>query len=61
MSAPAGEWDARDQLGHVAVDHRCACTPRERDPVMPVDHEVRLTELDRNDRWKGAVGERALE
>jgi hypothetical protein len=29
--------------------------------VVTVDHEVRLAELDRDDRWEGAVGERALE
>jgi hypothetical protein len=60
MSAPA-ERDARDELGHVGVDHLCASTPREGGAVVTVDHEVRLTELDRNDRREGAVGERALE
>jgi hypothetical protein len=29
--------------------------------VVAVDHEVRLAELDRDDRREGAVGERALE
>ena len=29
--------------------------------MVTVDHEVRLTELDRNDRREAAVGERALE
>ena len=29
--------------------------------MVTVDHEVRLPELDRNDRREGAVGERALE
>ena len=29
--------------------------------MVTVDHEVRLTELDRHDRREGAVGERLLE
>ena len=29
--------------------------------MVTVDHEVRLTELDRDDRREGAVGERRLE
>ena len=55
------ERDARDQLGHVGVDHLCASAPREGGAVVTVDHEVRLTELDRDDRREAAVGERALE
>ena len=58
---PGRERDARDELGHVGVDHLCASAPREGGAVVTVDHEVRLTELDRNDRREGAVGERALE
>ena len=58
---PGRERDARDELGHVGVDHLCASAPGECGAVVTVDHEVRLTELDRNDRREGAVGERALE
>jgi hypothetical protein len=61
MSAPGRERDARDELGHVGVDHLGAAAPREGGAVVTVDHEVRLTELDRNDRREGAVGERVLE
>jgi hypothetical protein len=35
--------------------------PREGGAVVTVDHEVRLAELDRDDRREGAVGERGLE
>ena len=59
--SPGREWDARDELGHVGVDHLCAPAPREGDAVVTVDHEIRLTEPDRNDRREAAVGERALE
>ena len=58
---PGRERDARDELGHVGVDHLCASAPREGGAVVTVDHEVRLAELDRHDRREGAVGERALE
>jgi len=55
---PARGPDARDELGHVGVDHLCATAPREGGAVVTVDHEVRLTELDRHDRREAAVGER---
>jgi hypothetical protein len=55
------ERDARDQLGHVGVDRRRAPAPRERCAVVTVDHEVRLSELDRHDRREGTLGERVLE
>jgi hypothetical protein len=55
------ERHARDELGHVGVDHLCAAAPREGGTVVTVDHEVRLTELDRHDRRESAVGERGLE
>ena len=58
---PGRERDARNELGHVGVDCLCASTPREGGTVVTVDHEVRLTELDRDDRREGAVDERALE
>ena len=58
---PGRERDARDQLGHVGVDHLCASAPREGGAVVTVDHEVRLAELDRDDRWERDVSERALE
>src|SRR6478752_3739576 len=61
MSAPAGKRNARNQLGHVAVDRGLPIATRERDSMVTVDHEVRLAELDRNDRWKGAVGVGASE
>jgi hypothetical protein len=58
---PGREGDARDQLGHIGVDHLCAATPRKRGAVVTVDDEVRLTELDRDDGRERAVGERGLE
>jgi hypothetical protein len=32
---------ARDELGEVGVDHLAALTPRQRDAMVPVDHEER--------------------
>jgi hypothetical protein len=51
----------RDELGHVGVDHLCASAACDGGAVVTVDHEVRLAELDRDDRREGAVGERAFE
>ena len=60
MSAPAGSGTrAMSSVTSPSISG-CACAPREGDPVVTVDHEVRLAELDRNDRRKAAVGERAL-
>jgi hypothetical protein len=50
-----GERHACDEFCHVGVDHLRAAAP------VAVDHEVRLAQLDRNDRRKATVGERALE
>jgi hypothetical protein len=58
---PGRERDARDELGHVRVDHLCACAPREGGAMVTVDDEVRLAELDYDDRREGAFGERGLE
>src|SRR4029078_12332740 len=58
---PGRERDARDELGHVGVDHLRASAPRRGGAMVAVDHEVRLTELARDDRREAAVGERFLE
>ena len=58
---PGRKRDARDELGHVGVDHHSASAPREGGAMVTVDHEVRLAELDRDDRRERAVGEGLFE
>jgi hypothetical protein len=58
---PGREGDAGDELGHVGVDHLGAAAAREGGAVVTVDHEVRVSELDRNDRREEALGEPLLE
>jgi hypothetical protein len=55
------EGDARDELGHVGIDHLGALAPRECGAVVTVDHEVRLAELHGDDRWEAHVGESTLQ
>src|SRR3712207_1072532 len=49
------------ELGDVGIDRLLAISACERDAVVTVDHEVGISELHRDDRWKAAVGKRALE
>ena len=50
MSRPGRERDARDELGHVGVDHLCAPAPREGDAVVTVDHKLLDVEIDSENR-----------
>ncbi len=61
MSAPAGSGTRAMSSVTSASIISAPRAPREGGAVVTVDHEVRLTELDRDDRREGAVGERARE
>ena len=60
MSAPARSG-TRAISSVTSASIICASAPREGGAVVTVDHEVRLTELDRDDRREATVGERFLE
>ena len=55
------ERDARDSSVTSASISSAPRAPREAGAVVTVDHEVRLTELDRHDRREAAVRKRVLE
>src|SRR3712207_2955675 len=49
------------ELGDVGIDGRLAVAACERYTVVTIDHEVGVSELHLDDRWKAAIGKRTLE
>ncbi len=55
---PGRERDAGDELSDVSVDGLAAILPRERDAMVAVDNEVRVSELDGDNRRESPVRKR---